>query len=143
MLRTPYNCALSLLALREHSKTELLNKLLVKGFNKDEIAVVLQNLEKNGLQNDERFAENYTLTRSKHGFGPIRIEAELHERGIETKIIKKVLAELEITWEKLAKEIRCKKFGQNIPTDLKNKTKQMRYLYYKGFSSSTIKDILK
>lgn len=143
MLSKIRNCALNLLARREHSKLELQRKLLTKGFNADEIIPVLQVLEQQNLQSDQRFVENYILMRYKRGFGPVRIKAELCERGIDQETIDKFLAEYKSFWTKQVEEVRCKKFGKKIPKDLSEQTKQMRYLYYKGFDTVMIRRFFK
>lgn len=58
---------LQLLARREHSQKELLNKLLIKGFNKDVILAVIEELAKQGWQSDLRYAESYARHRIEKG----------------------------------------------------------------------------
>ena len=77
MKLTIRSSALDLLASREHTKFELYRKLISKGFESCDVVAIIQELEKQGLQSDERFVENYIIVRSKRGFGPLRIEAEL------------------------------------------------------------------
>lgn len=69
--------AMNLLARREHSVTELKNKLLKANFDIDDIYEVIARLTETGLQSDERFAENYLRYRSQRGFGFQRIRLEL------------------------------------------------------------------
>ena len=143
MLMTAHNCALNLLAIREHTKFELHRKLMAKGFAADEIAKVVQELEKQGLQSDKRFTESYVTMRSKRGFGPIRIKAELCERGVDQELIEQILLSgYKATWTQLARAVRLKKFGKEIPRDLHEQAKQMRYLYYKGFDSDLVRKVV-
>jgi len=136
------NSALDLLASREHTKFELQRKLIAKGFEAREIATVVQELEKQGLQSDKRFVESYVTMRSKRGFGPIRIKAELCERGVDQELIEQFLSDYKSTWVELAKSTRSKKFGYEIPGDIREQAKQMRYLYYKGFDADLVRKIL-
>ena len=136
------NSALNLLANREHTKFELQCKLVAKGFEAREIAIVVQELEKQGLQSDKRFVESYVAMRSKRGFGPIRIRAELCERGVDQELIEQFLSDRKSIWVELAENTRSKKFGREIPGDLREQAKQMRYLYYKGFDSDLIRKLL-
>ena len=131
------NSALNLLAQREHSKLELQNKLIAKGFSVAEITKVVQELSQEGLQSDERFVEGYIAMRSRRGFGPLRIKAELGERGIVPELIEQFVQEY--NWSDLIRVVRRKKFGQELPSNLQDQTKQMRYLYYKGFDVDLIK----
>ena len=144
MLSTAHNCALNLLAMREHTKFELQRKLMAKGFAADEIAKVVQELEKQGLQSDKRFTESYITMRCKRGFGSIRIKAELCERGVDQELIEQILLSgYKATWAELAEAVRLKKFGKEIPRDLREQSKQMRYLYYKGFDADLVRKTLK
>lgn len=143
MLSTIRSSALNLLALREHTKFELQRKLVAKGFIVNDITKVLQELVQQGLQSDQRFVENYVTMRCKRGFGPVRIKAELCERGVTQELIAEFLYDYRSIWSELAEKVRCKKFGEAIPKDLHEQTKQMRYLYYKGFDAELIREIFK
>lgn len=143
MLSRIRNCALNLLARREHSKLELQRKLVAKGFADTEIAEVVEKLSCQGLQSDARFVESYINMRWRRGFGPIRIKAELCERGIDQELVERFLQDYKSLWVELATAERCKKFGKEIPSNLCEQAKQMRYLYYKGFDSDLIKRVLR
>ena len=67
------NICLRLLARREHSKKELLQKLVSKGFNKILAANIINELVQEGWQDDLRYAENYARSRLLKGYGPARI----------------------------------------------------------------------
>jgi len=70
--------------------------------------------------------------RYNQGKGPVIISSELKKRGIES-------FDLSIfDWFELAKEVREKKFGQNLPLDYKTKAKQKRFLKSRGFSFDEI-----
>ena len=134
-----YNQALGLLARREHSRSELRLKLQRKDqFETDEIEAALTRLIENGLQSDQRFAENYVRYRSQRGFGCQRIQLELKERGVSPEIVEKTLQKAEIDWFALAVEVRCKRFGEHIPDDFKDRIKQQRFLQYRGFTHEQI-----
>ena len=129
---------MDLLARREHSKAELLRKLVSKDFAIDEAKLVIDELALEGLQSDARFVDAYVHMRIGRGYGPIRIQMELQERGIAPELIKHALDFDEEYWLDLANKTRTKKFGTKIPQDFAAKTKQMRYLQYKGFDNDVI-----
>ncbi|HBC71254.1 MAG TPA: RecX family transcriptional regulator [Coxiellaceae bacterium] len=131
--------ALDILARREHSKFELQHKLSLKGFAVGDIVKITQDLISQGLQSDARFVESYVSMRRNRGFGPVRIKAELHERGIDSTLGEQFLDEHNPIWFELATVMRCKKFGEKKPDGLREQAKQMRYLYYKGFTADQIK----
>jgi regulatory protein len=130
--------AMNLLARREHSVTELKNKLLKANFDIDDIYKVIAKLTETELQSDERFAENYLRYRSQRGFGFQRIRLELKERGVTDDIIHDTLHEADIDWFSLAASARCKRFGEQIPGTIQDRAKQQRFLQYRGFTHEQI-----
>ncbi|MCL5261121.1 MAG: recombination regulator RecX [Gammaproteobacteria bacterium] len=136
------NLAIRMLTRREHSKHELQQKLVAKGFSLDLVLQVLHMLEQENLLSDIRFAEMFVRTRASHGFGPVRIKAELNEYGVADEIIKSAVFAEGYDWLTLAKKARSKKFGSKIPCDLSAKLQQQRYLHYKGFDFDIIKEII-
>lgn len=83
-------------------------------------------------QSDERFSEAFILMRYNQGKGPVIISSELKKRGIES-------FDLSIfDWFELAKEVREKKFGQNLSLDYKTQAKQKRFLKSRGFGFDQI-----
>ncbi|HIL93525.1 MAG TPA: regulatory protein RecX, partial [Cycloclasticus sp.] len=76
----------ALLARREHSQRELRQKLKAKGFDEDDIDLLLEELSEKNWQSDERFAESYSRSRLLKGFGPVRIQYELKERGVNAVV---------------------------------------------------------
>ena len=130
--------AMNLLARREHSVTELKNKLLKADFDIDEIYNVIAKLTETGLQSDDRFAENYLRYRSQRGFGFRRITLELKERGVAADIIADALDTSDIDWFTLAASARCKRFGEHYPDTPKDRAKQQRFMQYRGFTHEQI-----
>lgn len=130
--------AMNLLARREHSVTELKNKLLKANFDIDDIYEVIAKLTETGLQSDERFAENYLRYRSQRGFGFQKVRLELKERGVADNIISDSLNEADIDWFSLAASARCKRFGEQCPDTLQDRAKQQRFLQYRGFTHEQI-----
>lgn len=130
--------AMNLLARREHSVTELKNKLLKANFDIDDIYKVIAKLTETGLQSDERFAENYLRYRSQRGFGFQKVRLELKERGVTDDIISDTLHEADIDWFSLAASARCKRFGEQSPDTIQDRAKQQRFLQYRGFTHEQI-----
>ncbi len=130
--------AMDLLARREHSRRELINKLKIRGFEGEEVEAYLDRLAENGLQSDQRFAESYVRMRSGSGYGQRRITQELQQRGIAESKISQIYEELELDWHQIALEIWQKKYNQLPGNDLKLKAKQSRFLQYRGFDFDII-----
>jgi regulatory protein len=57
-------------------------------------------------------------------------------------MIQSAMQEAEIDWFQLAKEQREKKFGLKKPKDFKEKARQMRFLFGRGFETETIRQVL-
>jgi regulatory protein len=134
--------AIKLLANREHSRLQLARKLSDRGYDADEVEAVLGNLAREGLQSDERFTESFIRSRIERGQGPIRIAAELRERGIDDSMISDYLDFSDPQWQQQVAEVRRKRFGATPPDDYHARAKQARFLQYRGFTSEQIRRVL-
>ena len=130
--------AMDLLARREHARGELERKLVTAGFDADITADVLHTLAEEGLQSDRRFVESFVQSRINQGKGPLRIHADLGQRGIPAALVDEVLEHISEDWRALAREVRVKKFGRSRPADFEEKARQMRFLQYRGFAPDQI-----
>ena len=137
-----YNKALDLVSRREHSRHELMQKL-DKRYPETApiIEEVLDKLEFNQILDDERFAEMYLNSRARKGFGPKKIEMELHSKKVDSFFISNAVEAYESWLENAQKELK-KKFKNNKPTDYQSKMKQKQFLFTRGFSSPIIDKIL-
>jgi len=134
--------AIKLLASREHSRLQLQRKLGERGFDADEVEVVLSQLAAEGLQSDERFAEAFVRSRIDRGHGPIRIAAELREHGVDEALISEYLDFADPLWQQRLEEVRSRRFGGTLPDDYQTRAKQARFLQYRGFTSDQIRRML-
>lgn len=130
--------AMDYLARREYGQAELKKKLAGAGFNRDARERAVDQLTADNLQDDRRFVESFALSRINQGKGPVRIQTELSQRGIDAGLINEVLEDSETDWFALAREVRLKKFGAALPGDFKTKAKQMRFLQYRGFGQDHV-----
>lgn len=134
MARSITEVAVALLARREHSVLELRRKLQQKGFEEADIEKVVGQLCANNLLSDERFAETYINMRRNRGYGPLRIQAELQERGISAELIDECIEwKNNQDWISVLETQYRKKYGNTIPDDYKEKAKQVGYLQRRGF----------
>ena len=131
--------AMDLLARREHGRTELERKLIAAGFDADVVTDALQQLADEGLQSDRRFVESFVQSRINQGKGPLRIQADLGQRGISATLVDEVLEEAGEDWNALARDARSKKFGQSQPAEFEDKARQMRFLQYRGFEPDQVR----
>jgi regulatory protein len=117
---------------------ELSRKLQRKLFSIPDVNAVLSILATENLVNDARFTEEFIRYRRSKGYGPLRIRAELIERGITQDLIEHHLKILDNTWFDDAHRVRRKRFTNSLPHDFKSRAQQMRFLQYRGFTSEQI-----
>ncbi len=135
--------ALKLLARREHSRQELIQKLSRKvGFDRNRIEQVVDSLATQGLQSDQRYAEVLIRHRTEQGYGPVRIRHELSQQSIDADVINAVWAELAIDWQACARRAYDKKYGDALIQDFQDKQKRQRFLYRRGFDNGLIEAII-
>ena len=135
--------AMDYLARREYGQLELERKLVKAGYDPGVVNSAVLQLRGDGLQDDRRFVDNFVQSRISQGKGPVRIHVDLGQRGIDSHLVDDVLEELSVDWFDLARAVRQKKFGPALPTEFKEKAKQMRFLQYRGFEQSHIQAALK
>jgi len=133
------NSATYSLAMREHSRQEIYNKLKKKPFSEGvDLDLLLNELEEKDYLNEDRFLESYIRSRSQRGYGPVKIKHELKQKGLSDSQISSFITDCNIEWYELANSQRIKKFGDELPQEYKDKVKQMRYLFNRGFSTEQI-----
>lgn len=139
--------AFNLLARREHSRVELEKKLNTRPLKKGEnweppdseiLEELLESLIERNLQSDERFAESFSRERINRGRGPMKLRAEMRERGISDELQRDALLELEVDWFEQAVDVRRRRFGLAKVEEFKEKARQMRFLQSRGFSQDHV-----
>lgn len=135
--------ALDLLARREHSEQELFRKLASRGIEADVTAATISALLAEGLLNNSRFAEAFIHSRFQRGQGPQKIRAELRERGIDDGLIGEYLDDGDAQWRELVEQVRVKRFGPAQPASFRERSRQMRFLQQRGFTSGQIADVFR
>ena len=131
---------LELLARRELTRVELLNKLSQRGFDHDTVYAVIDELQQQGWQSDQRFTEQYIAMRSAKGFGPLRIKQELQQRGIEQINVEQALSAQD--WQNSMFNAYRKKFSDPSIGDWPERAKRMRFLSYRGYTTDQINTLL-
>ena len=134
--------ALNMLARREHSCAELRAKLAAKGFPSGIIDDALSELHRSGWLSDERFVAAFIRARGERGYGPVRIRAELRERGIDDELIAMHLDVHDPSWVRGLQGLLLKRFGARRPEDFAAKARQMRFFQARGFSAEQIRAVM-
>ena len=140
------NKMLSFLARREHSAEELRRKLkqsssILKTVDfSDLLELCLQEMQEKGFQSDDRFARQYVESKlANKSHGPLKILAELFNRGIPREQANLVLNELGNQKLWLKKSIECLEKFQKKGKTLTPQTLSQK-LYQKGFTWETIEE---
>jgi regulatory protein len=131
--------AMQRLARREYGKEELVKKLLDDGYEPAVARAAVDRLQAECLQDDRRFAASFIRSRIGQGKGPVRIRADLQQRGIDPAFADELLAGCGEDWPGLARRVRDRKYGEEPPADFREKARQMRFLQYRGFESWQIR----
>lgn len=135
--------ALRLLARREHSRQELVLKLRQRSLDSSIISSVLDDYEREGWLDDDRFSDVYSRQRIDLGYGPVKVLAELQQRGIHRT--PSCLAELaDADWIRNACLLREKRYGlADLSGDWDEKMRQARFLTRRGFTANQVERALK
>jgi len=129
------------LVRREHSQQELIRKVSEKGYEKPQIQNVIDELVERGYQSDARFAESYARSRVHRGIGPLRIKAELQQRGAGDCYFEMAVEDIIGSWSELLEQVYQKKYGDTPCIDRKEQLKRSRFLQQRGFSNEMIRRI--
>ncbi len=130
--------AVKILAAREHSCHELRRKLARRFGLGDALDEVLDGLQQRGLLSDQRFVETYIDQRSRKGFGPLRIRAELNERGVSSDLVEGGLDLADTDWLDLLVRTATHKFGDSAVEDRREMARRGRFLEQRGFPLSLV-----
>lgn len=130
--------AMDLLARREHSFKELVQKLSAR-FQEEDIFPALEKLRDENLQSDQRYLEAYVRFRRNKGFGPLKIEAELYGKGLDSGLVRECLYSEENDWQVLCRQALEKRFPVINISNVKERAKCERFLLQRGFMHESIK----
>lgn len=131
--------AMDLLARREHSRRELSDKLALRFADRAAIEQVVERLAEERLQSDERFAESFIHGRAQRLYGPLRIRAELRQRGLTEECLEAAFARAGIDWNANLRELALTKFGRHPPADAREQARRLRFLQYRGFAPNQVR----
>ena len=134
--------ALRLLARREHARGELARKLMPHAESEEELTGVLEDLAARGLLSDERYVEMRLHTRAAR-FGNARLAHELRTQGVDEALVQAALAN-EADELARARDVWQGRFGtEALAVDAAGRARQMRFLMSRGFSSETIRRVMR
>lgn len=130
--------ALGLLARREHARRELTDKLRARDFEDDAIREALDRLEEQGWLDEGRFIEGFVRSRVQRAYGPLRIKAELAQRGIERSRAERALEALQDEWPAIAEQALRHRFGTSVPATPDDHRRFRDFLLRRGFVAEQV-----
>ena len=92
-----YGAAVRLLGTREYSVLELSTKLQ-RRFLSDVVSEVITELRNSGLLCNTRYGEAFCRSRVDRGYGPVFIQRELEQNGLNKELIENLLAPYNEQW---------------------------------------------
>ena len=133
--------AMRFLARREHSREELRRKLATRVEEGDNLEAVLDELAAKGWLSDARYAE-HTVRAKARRYGPLKVAHYLKSRGVNEAAIEAGVraagddgtANLETIW---------KTRFRHLPSDERERARQVRFLQGRGFALEEIFRFLK
>jgi regulatory protein len=145
-----YPRALGLLVRREHSALELKRKLRGKGVETEELDAALETLQRQGFQDDRRYAEALVRSRALAGQGPVRIRAELRMNGVLAADVDAAFEAAEadgVDWADVAARVAARflpglRASGRGPEAIKQRHKAISFLLRRGFSQDQARQAL-
>lgn len=130
-----------ILALREHSRHELKQKLKKHSQDNDLLEETLEFLEDNNYLSDERFVEVFIRSKANRGYGPYWIQQALTAKKVDKKLVHEYLYK-DMDWLEITQKAYTKKYKETKPKDFAERVKRKRYLQNRGFLSEHISNIM-
>lgn len=117
--------------------------MLTRDLESEDVELAIKQLKSEGLQSDSRYTEAFIHDRVNRGYGPRHILQELKQKGIADELSEEYIDERDPDWIDRLKDVRLRKFGEDVPEDYKEQARQSRFLQYRGFSSDQIHRLFK
>jgi regulatory protein len=150
MIKNDFNqiwkIALGLLGRRNHTALELEQKLLQRGYNKENVRKIILKCSQLQIIDDKISGRLYLNELIRKGYGPHRIKYVMSQKGLENHLIDELLFEenMEKNERTLCEKVLTKKIKMISKNKDSKKIKALlhRFLLSRGFSSSVIVDLL-
>lgn len=134
------SASLKLLAMRDMSCKQFVEKLTKKEFNAHDISQAMAWCEAEGWLNESRYAE-VAARRLGHKYGASRVAATLRQKGVNDEAVASTINAMTDSEFSRAKAVWMRKF-ETLPDTADARAKQTRYLQSRGFSFAIIKRVL-
>src|SRR6056300_496899 len=129
--------AMNMLARREHSRSELFNKLIRRFPDSQKVEQELDRLQADGLQSDQRFVQSFIAGRISRNQGPLKIRQELLRFDLNETLVSAAFEKADTDWRELAIDAARRKFAGKSLKLPKERDRARQFLYRRGFDSET------
>lgn len=135
--------ALRLLALREHSRRELLDKLQRHVQEGDDLPALLDALQARGFIDEARVAQS-VLHRRAPLLGTQRVLQELRSKGLSDDLVRQAATDLADTELQRARAVWARRFGAApAACTPQERVRQMRFLASRGFAADVVRHVVR
>ncbi len=126
-----------------HTRWEVHRKLMQSGFEEDVVEKTLTALESIDLINDHAYSQRWIESRSvSKGYGKVRLESELLQRGVDKDVIREALQQLSEEEEiNKAFSLARKQLSSGAPMNLKEKRRLFAFLLRRGYNTGIIEKV--
>ena len=132
--------ALGCLTRREYSYAELYRKLQAYAGDQD-LNALLDEFKQRGWLSDERYVDQIVHARRGKA-GSLKVAHDLRAQGVAEELVSQALAQMQPEERQSAYHLWQKKFG--VPPQSREEwARQARFLQSRGFSTETIKAVLR
>ena len=136
LCRRAYAVAISRLAVRDHSRTEIIRILSSKGFDLNISESVVNKLENEGYLKESELAERLAKSGLEKGCGRFKIMQKMNARGFDTDTAEKAVDSVYSHEDEYAAAVSAalKKLNSIRAEDIsKKRIKLARFLFSRGF----------
>jgi regulatory protein len=140
--------ALRLLARRDHTAAELIQKLQRRHCPPEAIESVIHELTRRDYLDDVRFATGFLRSRVNRGYAPRLIRRMLQQKGVSDASIERALTQTDMPPEDVLLRRLCthrgylSSEGDTSRLSSKERARVYRFLLRRGFSRATIYELL-
>ena len=134
--------ALTLLARREHTHSELSRKLAQRGIDRQHADAALQRLADAGYLSDARYAQARVAELMRRRYGPLRAQADLRSHGVDADTIASVVDAEHPDWYAACRAAYTQKIGRQPAAGVAERARQQRQLQARGFTGAQIRAAL-
>jgi len=146
VLRRALNSAAAILTRRDHSRKELRDKLVARGFDGATARATVDECQRLGYIDELGAAQRFAENRARRGYGPRYIRRALKKYGYENTLIEAVLAPCAKEARQMADARRALekklKSSRLDPDPRRRNEKLYRFLCNRGFSPQVVRRLL-